>query len=119
MKKLLNTLYITLEDSYLSLDGENVVVIDGDREIGRVPLHNLEGIVSFGYRGTSPALMGACAEKNISLYAAGLISLMLNSPTMYADISSVMMLSVSVKVKASTTYCSVIALGIPSSFILS
>ena len=67
MKKLLNTLYITLEDSYLSLDGENVVVIDGDREIGRVPLHNLEGIVSFGYRGTSPALMGACAEKNISL----------------------------------------------------
>ena len=67
MKKLLNTLYITLADSYLSLDGENVVVIDGDREIGRVPLHNLEGIVSFGYRGTSPALMGACAEKNISL----------------------------------------------------
>ena len=67
MKKLLNTLYITLEDSYLSLDGENVVVIDGDREIGRVPLHNLEGIVSFGYRGTSPALMGSCAEKNISL----------------------------------------------------
>ena len=67
MKKLLNTLYITLEDSYLSLDGENVVVIDCDREIGRVPLHNLEGIVSFGYRGTSPALMGACAEKNISL----------------------------------------------------
>lgn len=67
MKKLLNTLYITLADSYLSLDGENVVIIDGDREIGRVPLHNLEGIVSFGYRGTSPALMGACAEKNISL----------------------------------------------------
>lgn len=67
MKKLLNTLYITLADSYLSLDGENVVVIDDDREIGRVPLHNLEGIVSFGYRGTSPALMGACAEKNISL----------------------------------------------------
>ena len=67
MKKLLNTLYITLADSYLSLDGENVVIIDGDSEIGRVPLHNLEGIVSFGYRGTSPALMGACAEKNISL----------------------------------------------------
>ena len=33
------------------------------KEIGRVPLHNLEGIVSFGYRGTSPALMGACADK--------------------------------------------------------
>ena len=35
--------------------------------MGRIPLHNLEGIVSFGYRGTSPALMGACAERNISL----------------------------------------------------
>lgn len=67
MKKLLNTLYVTSEDSYLALDGENIVVLDKDRELGRLPLHNLEGIVSFGYRGTSPALMGACADKNISL----------------------------------------------------
>lgn len=61
------TLYVTSENSYLSLDGETIVVLDGDKEVGRVPLHNLEGIVSFGYRGTSPALMGACAERNISL----------------------------------------------------
>ena len=67
MKKLLNTLYVTSENSYLSLDGENVVVLDGQKELGRLPLHNLEGIVSFGYRGTSPALMGACADRNISL----------------------------------------------------
>ena len=67
MKKLLNTLYVTSENSYLALDGENVVVLDGQKELGRLPLHNLEGIVSFGYRGTSPALMGACADRNISL----------------------------------------------------
>ena len=67
MKKLLNTLYVTSENSYLGLDGENIVVYDDKKEIGRLPLHNLEGIVSFGYRGTSPALMGACVEKNISL----------------------------------------------------
>lgn len=67
MKKLLNTLYVTSESSYLSLDGENIVVYDEQKEVGRVPLHNLEGIVSFGYRGTSPALMGACMERNISL----------------------------------------------------
>lgn len=67
MKKLLNTLYVTSENSYLGLDGENIVVYDEQKEIGRVPLHNLEGIVSFGYRGTSPALMGACMERNISL----------------------------------------------------
>ncbi len=67
MKKLLNTLYVTSENSYLALDGENVVVYEEGDELGRVPLHNLEGIVSFGYRGTSPALMGACAERNVSL----------------------------------------------------
>ena len=67
MKKLLNTLYVTSENSYLSLDGENIVIYDADTECGRLPLHNLEGIVSFGYRGTSPALMGACVDRNISL----------------------------------------------------
>lgn len=67
MKKLLNTLYVTSENSYLALDGENVVVFEDGTELGRLPLHNLEGIVSFGYRGTSPALMGACAERNVSL----------------------------------------------------
>jgi len=67
MRKLMNVLYVSSEGGYLSLDGENVVIIDGDKEIGRVPLHNLEEIVSFGYRGASPALMGACAERDISL----------------------------------------------------
>lgn len=67
MRKVLNTLYVTSENSYLTLDGENIVVYEEKQEIGRLPLHNLEGIVSFGYRGTSPALMGACADRNISL----------------------------------------------------
>lgn len=67
MKKLLNTLYITSENSYLALDGENIVIFEEKKEIGRVPLHNLQGIVAFGYKGTSPALMGACADRNISL----------------------------------------------------
>lgn len=67
MKKLLNTLYVMSENGYLGLDGETIVIYDGEKEVGKVPLHNLEGIVSFGYRGTSPALMGACADRNISL----------------------------------------------------
>ena len=67
MKKLLNTLYVTSADSYLALDGENVVILEKENELGRLPLHNLEAIISFGYRGTSPALMGACAERNVSL----------------------------------------------------
>ena len=46
MKKLLNTLYITSENKYLSLDGENVVIKEEGAELGRMPLHNLEMIVS-------------------------------------------------------------------------
>ncbi|MCU5275081.1 type I-C CRISPR-associated endonuclease Cas1c [Bacillus cereus] len=67
MKKLLNTLFITQPDVYFSLDGDNIVLLKEKEKIGRLPLHNLESIVSFDYTGTSPALMGYCAEKNISL----------------------------------------------------
>lgn len=67
MKRLLNTLYITSSDRYLSLDGENVVILCGKTEVGRVPLHNLEAIVTYGFTGASPALMGACAKRNIGL----------------------------------------------------
>ena len=38
MKKLLNTLYVTSENSYLSLDGENIVVFEDKKEVGRLPL---------------------------------------------------------------------------------
>ncbi|WP_281889841.1 type I-C CRISPR-associated endonuclease Cas1c [Paenibacillus sp. YYML68] len=67
MKKLLNTLYITQPDTYLSLDGDNVVVLKDEEKLGRLPLHNLEAIITFGYTGASPALMGYCAERSISL----------------------------------------------------
>lgn len=67
MRKLMNILYVTSPDAYLSLDGENVVVMVAEKEKIRVPLHNLEGIVTFGYTGASPALMGQCAKRNIAL----------------------------------------------------
>lgn len=67
MRKLQNTLYVTTPMAYLSLDGETVVIQNDDVCLGRVPLLNLENIVSFGYRGASPRLMGACAERGIGL----------------------------------------------------
>ncbi|MBM7702892.1 type I-C CRISPR-associated endonuclease Cas1c [Metabacillus iocasae] len=67
MKKLLNTLFVTQSDVYLSLDGDNIVLLKEQEKLGRLPLHNLESIVSFGYTGASPALMGYCAKRNISL----------------------------------------------------
>ncbi len=67
MKKLLNTLYVTDENSYLSLDGENIVIEREGAVAGRLPLHTIESVVVFGYLGASPALMGKCAEMNKSL----------------------------------------------------
>jgi CRISPR-associated protein Cas1 len=58
---------VTSPDTYLSLDGENLVVLKDDSILSRVPLHNLEGIVTFGYTGASPALMGACVNRGIAL----------------------------------------------------
>lgn len=67
MKKLLNTLFVLTPETYLSLDGENVIVQNGDVTLIRVPLHTLETINYFGYRGASPALMGKCASSGIRL----------------------------------------------------
>ena len=67
MRQLLNTLFVTSEDIYLSLDGENVVANRGGEQVARYPLHTLQSILSFSYSGASPALMGACAERDVSL----------------------------------------------------
>ena len=65
MKKVLNTLYILSEDAYATLKGECVVVNYDEEDSKSIPLHLLENIVMFSYRGASPALMGKCREKGI------------------------------------------------------
>ena len=67
MKALLNTLFVNQDEAYLALDGGNVVVLRGERELARFPLHNFEQITTFGYTGASPALMRKCAEDNVAL----------------------------------------------------
>lgn len=67
MKRLNNTLYVTTPDTYLSLDGETIVIRKDTHTSTRLPLHNLENIVCFNYQGVSPALMNACVDRNIGL----------------------------------------------------
>ena len=67
MKKLLNTLFVVTPDTYLALENENVVIYQNENVLRRIPLLTLENILYFGYKGASPALMGACAERNIGL----------------------------------------------------
>ncbi len=67
MRILQNTLFVNSPEAYLALDGENIVVLKEEKEAARVPFLNLEGVITFGYTGASPALMGACAKRNIAL----------------------------------------------------
>ena len=67
MRKFLNTLFVLSEDSYLALDGETVIVLAGEEKKGQFPLHTLENIFCFSYKGASPALMGKCARDGINL----------------------------------------------------
>lgn len=67
MRKLLNTIYVTNENAYLCLDGENVVCkMEGEEKL-RIPFDNIENIVCFNYTGCSPALMGKCAGQLIPI----------------------------------------------------
>lgn len=67
MKKLLNTLYVTIPEAYLACEGENVLVKVGGETRFRMPIHNLEGIICFGFAGASPALMYLCCERGVTL----------------------------------------------------
>ncbi len=67
MKQLLNTLYITTPDSYLSRDGETATVRVGDEVRLRVPIHTLGSIVCIGRVMCTPGLMALCAENHVYL----------------------------------------------------
>lgn len=67
MRRLLNTLFVLTEDSYLALENENVTVLGPEGKRAQFPLLGLESIFSFSYKGASPALMGACAARGIGL----------------------------------------------------
>ena len=65
MKKLLNTLYVTTQDAYLRKEGETVVVEKEKQVLFRLPIHTLQGIVTFGNVMTSPYLLNLCAERGV------------------------------------------------------
>lgn len=60
-------MYITTPEAYLTKDGQNVVVSVDKEELFRIPIMNVESIVTFGYMGASPGLMRLCVDNNVSL----------------------------------------------------
>jgi CRISP-associated protein Cas1 len=67
MKKLLNTLYINRQETYLHKERETIVIKQGDNKLGQFPALTIGNILCFGQVSVSPFLMGYCAEQGIGL----------------------------------------------------
>ncbi len=65
--QILNTLYVTIPESYLRLENDTLRV-EVEREVKlRVPLHHLGSVVCFGHIGVSSPLMHRLADDGIAL----------------------------------------------------
>lgn len=67
MRKFLNTLFVTIDDAYLTEENGSVVIRQKEKKLGQIPLRVLEEIVMFTYAGASPALLGKCADMGIGV----------------------------------------------------
>lgn len=67
MKKLLNTLYITTQGSYLHKERETLVIKLGDEKLAQFPSLSIGNILCFGQVSMSPFLMGYCADEGIGV----------------------------------------------------
>jgi CRISP-associated protein Cas1 len=67
MRKLLNTLYVSSQGSYLRKEGETIVVEREQEKVLQLPMHTIGSIVCFGNVLCSPFLLGFCAERDVSV----------------------------------------------------
>ncbi len=67
MKKLLNTLYVTRQETYLHKERETIVIKQGKEKLGQFPAISVSNILCFGQVSVSPFLMGYCGEQGIGL----------------------------------------------------
>lgn len=67
MKKLINTLYVTRQESYLHKERETIVIKQGKEKLAQFPALTIGNILCFGQVSVSPFLMGYCGEQGIGL----------------------------------------------------
>lgn len=67
MKKLLNTLYINRQETYVHKERETIVIKNGDEKLAQFPAITIGNILCFGQISMSPFLMGYCAENGIGI----------------------------------------------------
>jgi CRISPR-associated protein Cas1 len=67
MKQHLNTLFVTTQGAYVHCEGEAALIrIENETRL-RVPIHMIGGIVCFGRVSCSPAFMGLCGERGVTI----------------------------------------------------
>ncbi|MCG8464969.1 MAG: type I-C CRISPR-associated endonuclease Cas1c [Xanthomonadales bacterium] len=67
MKKLLNTLYIHRQETYLHKERETIVVKQAGEKLAQFPALTIANIVCFGQVSVSPFLMAYCAERGMGV----------------------------------------------------
>ncbi len=68
MKQVRNTLFITIEDSWVHKDGETITVHKDRKKIGQFPVHMIGEIVCMGYGiSVSPQLVEHCAKEKVTV----------------------------------------------------
>jgi len=67
MKKLLNTLYVTRQETYLHKERETIVIKQGSEKLAQFPILAINNILCFGQISVSPFLMGFCGEEGVGL----------------------------------------------------
>lgn len=67
MKRHLNTLFVTRQDTWLSKEGECIALHHEGVVLGKLPLHTLESVVCFGQVSANPQLMAHCAECGVTV----------------------------------------------------
>lgn len=67
MRKLLNTLHVMTQGTYLHRDGETIAVKVGQELKLRLPIHTVEGLVCWGQVSCSPPVLGLCCERGVGV----------------------------------------------------
>lgn len=67
MKKLLNTLYVTRQETYVHKERDTIVIKSAGEKLAQFPALSISNILCFGQVSVSPPLMGYCGESGIGL----------------------------------------------------
>jgi CRISPR-associated protein Cas1 len=67
VKRHLNTLFVTTQDTRLSKEGECVELRHDGKTLGKIPLHTLQSIVCFGHISCSQYLLEHCAALGVTV----------------------------------------------------